>query len=90
MSAHVVPFHWLAASARHAVVVRDVRRKRGRDQRFEARGDPHVVPFHWLAASAMGGGAAYLRLMDSCITHLKDQGPSRTCNESKEEENSHR
>jgi len=28
----------------------------------------------------------YLRLMDSCITQLKAQGPSRTCNESKEEE----
>jgi len=27
-----------------------------------------------------------LRLTDSCITQLKDQGPSRTCNESKEEE----
>ena len=26
------------------------------------------------------------RLIDSCITQLKDQGPSRTCNESKEEE----
>ena len=29
---------------------------------------------------------AYLRLIDSCITQLKAQGPSRTCNESKEEE----
>ena len=28
----------------------------------------------------------YLRLIDSCITPLKAQGPSRTCNESKEEE----
>jgi len=27
-----------------------------------------------------------LRLLDSCITQLKDQGPSRTCNESKKEE----
>jgi len=27
-----------------------------------------------------------LRLKDSCITQLKAQGPSRTCNESKEEE----
>ena len=27
-----------------------------------------------------------LRLADSCITQLKVQGPSRTCNESKEEE----
>ena len=29
---------------------------------------------------------SYLRLVDSCITQLKAQGPSRTCNESKEEE----
>ena len=30
--------------------------------------------------------SGYLRLIDSCITQLKAQGPSRTCNESKEEE----
>ena len=29
---------------------------------------------------------SYLRLIDSCITQLKAQGPSRNCNESKEEE----
>ena len=29
---------------------------------------------------------SYLRLVDSCITQLRAQGPSRTCNESKEEE----
>ena len=29
---------------------------------------------------------SYLRLIDSCMTQLKAQGPSRTCNESKEEE----
>ena len=29
---------------------------------------------------------SYLRLIYSCITQLKAQGPSRTCNESKEEE----
>ena len=28
---------------------------------------------------------SYLRLLDSCITQLKAQGPSRTCNESKED-----
>ena len=28
----------------------------------------------------------FLRLIGSCITQLKAQGPSRTCNESKEEE----
>ena len=26
---------------------------------------------------------SYLRLIDSCVTQLKAQGPSRTCNESK-------
>jgi len=29
---------------------------------------------------------SYLRLIDSCITQIKAQGPSRTCSESKEEE----
>ena len=29
---------------------------------------------------------SYLRFIDSCITQLKAQGPSRTCNESKKEE----
>jgi len=29
---------------------------------------------------------SYLRLIDFCITQLKAQGPSRTCDESKEEE----
>ena len=29
---------------------------------------------------------SYLRLIDSCITQLKAQGPCRTCNASKEEE----
>jgi len=29
---------------------------------------------------------SYLRLTDSCITQLKAQGPSNTCNESEEEE----
>jgi len=29
---------------------------------------------------------SYLRLVDSCITRLEAQGPSRTCNASKEEE----
>jgi len=33
-----------------------------------------------------GVDGLYLRLIDSCITPLKAQGPSRTCNESKEED----
>ena len=28
----------------------------------------------------------HVRLVDSCITQRKDQGPSRSCNESTEEE----
>ena len=36
----------------------------------------------WFPASSEAG--AYLRLIDSCITQLKAQGHSRTCNESKE------
>jgi len=32
------------------------------------------------------GRGSYLKLIDSCITQLKAQGPSRTCNESKEED----
>ena len=30
--------------------------------------------------------SSYSRRIDSCITQIKAQGPSRTCNESKEEE----
>ena len=33
----------------------------------------------------MPEAGAYLRLIYSCITQLKAQGPSRTCNEIKEE-----
>ena len=35
---------------------------------------------------ARGQPLYQLRLIDSCITQLKAQGPSRTCDESKEEE----
>ena len=39
------------------------------------------------ARACLGGGSKILqlRLIDYCITQLKAQGPSRTCNESKEE-----
>ena len=33
-----------------------------------------------------GEAGSYLRLIDSCMTQLKAQGPSGICNESKEEE----
>jgi len=39
-----------------------------------------------LGVSAGSEAGSYLRLIDSCITQLKAQRPSRTCNESKEEE----
>jgi len=35
-------------------------------------------------SSSTGGTWDYLRLIDSCITQRKAEGPSRTCNESKE------
>jgi len=54
------------------------------------------VPAAWrhtcIAASAFSScssyveAGSYLRLIDFCITQLKAQGPARTCNESKEEE----
>ena len=60
-------------------------------------GVPHRVTYPYplrysgdsLMQSASEAGS-YLRLMDSCITRLKAQGPSRTCNESKEEEEGER
>jgi len=42
-----------------------------------------------LVCNALCRGA-YLRLIDSCIIQLKAQGPARTCNESKEEEEEER
>ena len=44
----------------------------------------HENPDTWCMMLGVQGSC--LRLIDSCITQLKDQGPSRTCNESKEEE----
>ena len=45
-------------------------------------------PLEWLSIRPCCGTEAglYLRLIDFSITQLKAQGPSRTCNESKEEE----
>ena len=36
--------------------------------------------------AGLNEAGSYLRLIASCITQLKAQGPSRTCNESKDEE----
>ena len=41
---------------------------------------------HKLVSSLVTPKSRYLRLIDSCITQLKAHGPSRTCNESNEEE----
>ena len=40
----------------------------------------------WGGCVVVTEAGSYLRLIDSCITQLKAQGPSRTCNESKEED----
>ena len=45
----------------------------------------HLPSIHTEMCCGTEAGS-YLRLIDSCITQLKAQGPSRTCNESKEEE----
>ena len=42
-------------------------------------------PLSVMARASLCEGS-YLRLIDSCMTQFKAQGPSRTCNESKEEE----
>jgi len=45
------------------------------------------VRCHGMVQGVCGTEAgSYLRRIDSCITQLKARGPSRTCNESKEEE----
>jgi len=53
-------------------------------------GHPPRVSYHqgYCATEMCSGSEAgsYWRLVDSCITQLKVQGPSRTCNESKEDE----
>ena len=46
-----------------------------------------AAPQDWRGCGSEEG--SYLRRIDSCITQLKVQGPSRTCNESAEEEGSH-
>ena len=51
------------------------------------RNKVHPLQLSHLTKMCSGSEAgSYLRLIDSCITQLKAHGPSRTCNESKEEE----
>jgi len=46
----------------------------------------HFKNNHFTEMRCDAEAGSYLRLIDSCITQLKAQGPSRFCNESKEEE----
>ena len=49
--------------------------------------DPPFQVNNYFTEMCSGSEAgSYLRLIDSCITQRKAQGRSRTCNESKEEE----
>ena len=53
------------------------------------RHDLHTSQFknnHSTEMCSSSEAGSYVRLIDSCITQLKAQGPSRICNESKEEE----
>ena len=56
------------------------------DDAADCRGLPQVRLPPQLQRLPGSEAGSYLRLIDSCITQLKAQGPSRTCNESKEEE----
>ena len=49
-----------------------------------------LEPVHFTEMSSVSEAGSYLRLIDSCITQLKAQGPSRTCNKSEEEEEEER
>ena len=52
-------------------------------ERFVTPDALNSAPPATIAGSEAG---SYFRLIDSCITRIEAQGPSRTCNESKEEE----
>jgi len=65
-----------ASRSSACVVVTEHRLKRQR--RFSAKAENRGV--------VVTEAGSYSRLIDSCITQLKAQGPFRTCNESKDEE----
>ena len=46
----------------------------------------HIDCNHSTEMCSGSEAGSYLKLIDSCITQIKAHGPSRTCNESKEEE----
>ena len=56
------------------------------DLRGVGRPEVDVRRHREVPVTSVAEAGSYLRLTDSCITQLKAQGPSRTCNESKEEE----
>jgi len=47
---------------------------------------PELIGLSYTEMCSGSEVGSYLRLIDSCITQLKAQGPSRTCNASKEAE----
>ena len=49
-----------------------------------SRSQPASETFSVVCSGSEAG--SYVRLIDYCITQFKAQGPSRTCNASKEEE----
>ena len=58
----------------------------GRDKEVVLRGWGVGVRNHFTETCCGNEEGSYLRYIESCITQTKAQGPSRTCNESKEEE----
>ena len=62
--------------------VRVIKKKK----RMPKQGESSGSSMHSSPCVAVTEAGSYLRLIDSCITQIKAQGPSRTCNESKEEE----
>jgi len=67
---HSTLYLWTFSAARSTVFL--ARRNRARERS------------EWCTRPTEAG--SFLRLIDSCITQLMAQGPFRTCNESKEEE----
>jgi len=58
----------------------------GQSPRAASRGSAWVVHSRRCQRVHRPEAGSYLRLIDSCITQLKAQGPFRICNESREEE----
>jgi len=75
----------------NASVLKSVWNMRTRSPRTEQQMQPAGGRNNHFTEMCSGTEAgSYLRLIDSCITQLEAQGPSRTCNESKEGEKKQR